>query len=197
MNQQTYESLSKTRVIEFDRELNEETEVFIRECLFILEEQSHADIKILIKSDGGCTVLALQLVDIIQSLHSRVVGIVIMANSAASAILQGCDQRLAYSSAIMKLHSIRPADTLYANFAVSEYQAEQDLDKNFIAFKKSFLEFKKRHLKLYVKSTGQTAEEVQSWFERGNNTNYLFSAKEAKKLGLIDEVVKRDFRLFD
>jgi ATP-dependent protease ClpP protease subunit len=190
------EALLPHRIIPILSDLNSALYEKVRDTLLLFNAQSKKGITLLVQCDGGPILYALWLVDLIDSLSCDVKCVVIEANSSACALLQACKQRSAYPHAWFQLHSIQPHEYAFGGLTGREYQTEYYMDRHYRDFKTSFLMNKERHLQLYLKRTGKSKKIIQQWLHRGNNSEYMISAREAMEMNIIDEILPPEFELY-
>lgn len=160
----------------FNESLDRENTRQLLEELTRLDAKSAKPIHLLINSAGGDVTEALSTWDIIRSLRSPVIGTVIgNCFSASVLILQACDVRRAMPHSTIMMHEDQ-SESVTA-MPIGELRA----DVNF--WHRSADTFRA----LIAERTGLTSAQIER-FEK--QTTY-FSAEEAMKHSLLDEVVAR------
>jgi ATP-dependent protease ClpP protease subunit len=157
--------------------------------LATLDDEKIAPITLMLHSLGGEADPTQQVQDIIEMLQSPVYGIAIGDNaSAAVDILQMCERRL-----------VRPNSRLLVHYARCSRGWVCD-DPEYFATDRSWVEesmaaLRAQRFALYERRTGLSKEELLLMFRQGEAHGNFFSADQAVKIGLADEIV-RDFKLF-
>lgn len=170
-------------------ELNEETLKKASLELMKLDFEKTAPITLMIQSDGGKVVPTHQIEDTISMLNSEVNGIVIGdAASMAVDLLQMCKRRSMLPSARILVHYIRNTQLWICD---DMDQLETDIQY----FREKLREMGERRLRLYEMRTGLSREKLKELFRQGEVHKVYFSAKQAIKLGLADDIVT-DFKFF-
>ena len=170
-------------------DLNEEMLTHTRLELLKLDFVNNEPITLIIQSGGGTVIPTYQLEDVIQGLNSPVDALV-MGDCASMAVdlLQMCRRRLMLPSARLLIHYIR-----YRQRWICDDFDQLDID--FKYFRERNEEIAMRRLDLYMKRTGLPREKITEIFRHGEIHEAYFSAQQALKLCLVDEIVT-DFKFF-
>ncbi len=172
-------ALLQERKVILEGRIDQEEAKRIRACLLYLVslEDAHAPITLsIVDSSGGDARPGLALYEVISSLGTDVCGEVRHeANSIATLVLQACTRRLAHRSASFTIHDndveIKgTVKTLRKHFSAALDAAE------------------KRQQKVYEIFAYRTRRSVEEIEEACGKTTRM-TAHEAKRFGLIDEVI--------
>jgi ATP-dependent Clp protease, protease subunit len=147
----------------------------IAQMLFLQMENKSQDIHIYINSPGGYVSSGLAIYDTMQFVHCDVATYCIgQASSMAALLLAGGTKgkRFALPNSRIMIH--QPSGGAQGTASDIKITAEE------------ILKLKKRMSKLISKHTGQPIERV----EKDSDRDYFMSADEAKKYGVVDEVVE-------
>src|SRR3989344_3058584 len=171
-----YSRLLKDRIIFLGGAINDQVaNAVIAQLLFLELQSPKEDISFYINSPGGSVTATLAIYDTMQHIKPDVATICVGLAASGGAILLGAGQkgkRYALPNADIMIHQVLGA---------AEGQAS-DIEIN----AKHILKIKDRLNKILAKHTGQALEKV----ERDTDRDFFMEADEAKKYGLIDEVVK-------
>ena len=171
-----YSRLLKDRIIFLGSQINDQVaNAIIAQLLFLELQSPKEDISFYINSPGGSVTATLAIYDTMQHIKPDVATICVGLAASGGAILLGAGQkgkRYALPNADIMIHQVLGA---------AEGQAS-DIEIN----AKHILKIKDRLNKILAKHTGQALEKV----ERDTDRDFFMEADEAKKYGLIDEVVK-------
>jgi len=149
--------------------------IIIAQLLFLESEDSKKDIDLYVNSPGGSVSAGLAIYDTIQYIKPDVRTICTgMAASMGSVILAGGTKgkRFALPNADIMIHQVS------AGFQGQASDIERNA--NYI------LRLKKRLNEMLAKHTGNSFSKV----EQDSDRDYFMTAEEAKKYGIIDEIVK-------
>jgi len=170
-----FSRLLKDRIILLGTEVNETSaNLIVAQLLFLQAEDPKKDIYFYINSPGGAVYDAMAIYDTMQYVTNDVqtVGIGVQASAAAFLLSSGTPgKRFALPNATVMIH--QPS----AGTRGKVTDMEIDL--------KEGLRLKKRLNEIMAKQTGQTVEKITADMER----DYWLSAQEAKKYGLVDDVI--------
>jgi ATP-dependent Clp protease protease subunit len=170
-----FSRLLKDRIILLGTEVNETSaNLIVAQLLFLQAEDPKKDIYFYINSPGGAVYDAMAIYDTMQYVTNDVqtVGIGVQASAAAFLLSSGTPgKRFALPNATVMIH--QPS----AGTRGKVTDMEIDL--------KEGLRLKRRLNEIMAKSTGQTVEKITADMER----DYWLSADEAKKYGLVDDVI--------
>ena len=147
----------------------------IAQMLFLQMENKSQDIHIYINSPGGYVSSGLAIYDTMQFVHCDVATYCIgQASSMAALLLAGGTKgkRFALPNSRIMIH--QPSGGAQGTASDIKITAEE------------ILKLKKRMSKLISKHTGRPVEQV----EKDSDRDYFMSADEAKKYGVVDEVVE-------
>lgn len=169
-----YSRLLKDRIIFLGTAVNEQTANVIVAQLLFLENEGVKDINFYINSPGGSVYDALAIYDTMQYLKSDIqtVGIGIQASAAAFLLSSGTKGKryLLPNSAVM-VH--QPSSGTRGRVS------DQEIDL------KESLRVKRLLEEIMAKNTGQKASMIQKDLDR----DFWMTAEEAKKYGLVDDVI--------
>ncbi len=170
-----YSRLLKERVIFLGHQIDDTVaNLVIAQLLFLESEDPNKDIQLYINSPGGSVTAGLAIYDTMQHVKPDVKTICVgMAASMGSVILAGGKKgkRLALPNADIMIHQVS------AGF--QGQASDIEINAQYI------LRFKKRLNEILSKHSGQTLAKV----EKDSDRDYFMTALEAKKYGLIDEIV--------
>ena len=150
---------------------------FIAQMLFLESENSDRDIKIYINSEGGVTYAGKAMYDTIRHVKNDVATINVgLAASAAALLLSAGTKGKRYSLPHAKamIHQTRNMGGITGTASEFEIHAQE--------MKKS----KETYAQIIAKNTGQDYEKVLNDIE----VDTWFDAKESKKYGIIDDILK-------
>ncbi len=170
-----YSRLLKERIIFLVGEVNDHVASLICAQLLFLESENPAkDISFYINSPGGVVTAGLSIYDTMQYIKPQVSTIVMgQACSMGSLLLAGGEKGKRYSLPNSRVMIHQPSGGARGQATDIEIQARE------------ILTLRKRLNEIYVKHTGQTLDAIENAVERDN----FMSPEEAKKFGLIDEVI--------
>lgn len=171
-----YSRLLKDRIIFIGTPIDSHSaNLIVAQLLFLDSENSKKDIYIYINSPGGSVYDALAIYDTMNFIKSDVQTIAIgMAASAAAILLSSGTKgkRMILPHGKVMIHQPSSA----ARGRVSDM--EIDLEES--------IRIKKQIEEIMAKNTGQPVKKVHEDMER----DYYMTAEEAKKYGLVDQIVK-------
>lgn len=147
----------------------------IAEILFLAARDPHRDIKLYINTPGGSVTAGLAIYDTIQYIDCDVSTICIgMASSMGATLLAAGakGKRFALPNSEVLLHQV--AGGITGQATEIEIGARQ------------ILKIKQKLNQILVKHTGQPLKKI----EKDTDRDFYLSAEEAKKYGIIDEVIK-------
>lgn len=171
-----YSRLLKERIIFLGSPIDDDSaNIIIAQLLFLESEDPKKDIKLYIHSPGGSVSAAMAIYDTMNHIKPDVSTICIgIAASAAAVILSSGTKgkRFALPNAEVMIHQVMGgAEGQASDIAITA---------------KHILRTKENLNKILAKNTGKSVEQV----EKDSDRDYYMSAEEAKKYGLIDEVMK-------
>ena len=177
-----------SRVLVFREEISEESIQNIRERILrmaITSSEPSTMIKLLIDCNGGACEFALILADFLCSFQIPVIGVVNGACKSSSIIvLLGCAKRLATPHSQFYLHNTlasfeyTPDETHYEQRRKTHINRSREIINQmweFIALR-----------------TGMKKKNIRQLARRGEYHEWSFSSKDAKKFGLIDDIIQPD-----
>ena len=171
-----YSRLLKERIIFLSGQINDDSaNIIIAQLLFLEAEDPKKDIYLYVNSPGGSVTSTLAMIDTMNHIKPDVATVCVgMAASGGALVLsQGAKgKRFALPNAEVMIHQ---------PLGGAEGQAT---DIGIAA--KHILKTRESLNKMLSKSTGQPLEKIEKDVER----DFYLSADEAKKYGLIDEVMK-------
>ncbi len=147
----------------------------IAQMLFLQMENKSQDINLYINSPGGSVMAGLAIYDTMQFVHCDVATYCIGQAASMAALLFTAGskgKRFALPNSRLMLH--QPWGGTEGTAADIRIQADE------------IIALKKRMAQLYAKHTGKTPEQI----ERDSDRDFYMAADEAKKYGLVDEVVE-------
>ena len=146
--------------------------------------ESGEDIKLLIDSGGGRTVPSFNLADLIMASKARVIGIVIgVCRSSAVTILQACHRRLSFPHSVFLVHSVRQE----ISFKISQTEKTVRL---LVRDRIREGRIHQRNVEeMILRRSNMPRKKLRELMRNGDLFNSDLSAREALKLGLIDEII--------
>lgn len=172
-----YSRLLKDRIIFLGEDVNEHTaNIVIAQLLYLAYEDPKKDIKLYINSPGGSVYDGLGIYDTIQLIQPDVqtIGIGLQASMGAFLLSSGAKgKRSALPNSRIMIH--QPSSGTQGKITDQEITLKEGL----------FL--KQRLNEILAKNTGQKLSKI----EKDSDRDYWMSAEEAKKYGLIDEVLDK------
>jgi ATP-dependent Clp protease protease subunit len=171
-----YSRLLKERIVFLSGAIDDDTaNIVIAQLLFLESEDPKKDIKLYIHSPGGSVSAGLAIYDTMNHIKPDVVTICVgMAASMAAVLLSSGakGKRFALPNAEVMIHQVMGgAEGQASDIAISA---------------KHILRTKENLNKILSKNSGKPVEQVEKDSDRDN----YMTADEAKKYGLIDEVMK-------
>lgn len=171
-----YSRLLKERIVFLSGPIDDDTaNLIIAQLLFLESEDPKKEISLYVNSPGGSVTAGLAIYDTMQHIKPDIRTICVgMAASMGSIILAGGTKgkRMALPNADVMIHQVS------AGF---QGQAS-DIELN----AKYILRLKQRTTDILAKHSGKKPAEV----EKDADRDYFMTAEEAKKYGLIDEIVR-------
>jgi ATP-dependent Clp protease protease subunit len=170
-----YSRLLKERIIFLGEDVNEHTaSLIVAQLLFLEAEDPKKDIKLYVNSPGGSVYAGLAIYDTMQHLKCDVAtyGMGLQASMGAFLLSSGSKgKRFLLPNATVMIH--QPSSGSQGKIS----DIEIDL--------KEGLRLKKRLTEILAKNCGKTYTEL----EKDQDRDYWMSAEEARKYGLVDEVI--------
>lgn len=170
-----YSRLLKDRIIFLGSEINEATaNLIVAQLLFLQAEDDKKDIYLYINSPGGIAYHALAVFDTMQYIKNDVqtFGIGIQASAAAVLLSSGTKgKRFILPNASVMIH--QPTSATRGKVTDMEIDLKESL------------RLKERLNQIMAANTGQKIAKIKTDMER----DFWMSAQEAKKYGLIDDVI--------
>lgn len=170
-----YSRLLKDRIIFLGDEVNETTaNLVVAQLLFLESEDPKADINLYINSPGGSVYDGLAILDTMNSVKPDVATFGVGLQASMGAVLLA-------AGAKGKRHMLPHAKTMIHQVSSGTRGKATDMEidlRETLAIKESLIE-------ILVKATGQTDKKIRDDMER----DYWMTAEEAKKYGLIDDIV--------
>ena len=178
------EYLLRKRVLLLEGEITREKAMDLRRKLLFLSSKSKEEIKIIIDTPGGEVIAALFLYEFISHLDAPVVCIINgECSSSGVVVLQGAKKRFATESSFFYLHPL--AVSFEKEPIVIDERAEERVKDKL----RGAEERQKIIYNILIKKTNRTLEEIKE------KENKVIFAREAKELGLIDEVLPDDYKI--
>jgi ATP-dependent Clp protease protease subunit len=170
-----YSRLLKERIIFLGEDVNHHTaSLIVAQMLFLEAEDPKKEIKFYINSPGGSVYDGMAIYDTMQHLKCDIAtyGMGLQASMGAFLLSSGTKgKRYLLPNATVMIH--QPSGGAQGKIS--------DIEIDF----KEGLRLKKRLTEILAKNTGKPVEQV----ERDQDRDYWMSAEEAKKYGLVDEVI--------
>lgn len=170
-----YSRLLKERIIFLGEDVNEHTaSLIVAQLLFLEAEDPKKDIKMYINSPGGQVYAGMAIYDTMQHLKCDVstYGMGLQASMGAFLLSSGAKgKRFLLPNATVMIH--QPSGGAQGKIS--------DIEIDF----KEGLRLKKKLTEILAKNCGKTLEQV----EKDQDRDYWMSAEEARKYGLVDEVI--------
>ena len=170
-----YSRLLNERVIFLGEDVNEHTaNLVVAQLLHLAYEDSKKDIKLYINSPGGSVYDGLAIYDTIQYIKPDVqtIGIGLQASMGAFLLSSGTKgKRVALPNSRIMIH--QPSSSTQGKVTDQEITLRESIY------------LKQRLNEILSKNTGQDISKI----EKDADRDYWMSAEEAKKYGLIDEVI--------
>lgn len=171
-----YSRLLKERIIFLTGQVNDEVASLIcAQLLFLEAENAKKEISFYINSPGGVVTSGLAILDTMNYIKCPVSTVVMGQAASMGSLLLCCgakSRRFALPNARVMIH--QPSGGFQGQATDIEIHA------------KEILAIKARLNQIYVEQTGQSLETIERAMERDN----FMTPEEAKKFGLIDEVIK-------
>jgi ATP-dependent Clp protease, protease subunit len=172
-----YSRLLRERIIFLGGPIDDHTaNLVIAQLLFLESEDKKADIKIYINSPGGSVTSAMAIYDTMNHVKPDVQTVCVGIAASAAAVLLSAGtkgKRFCLPNAEVMIHQVMGG---------AEGQAS---DIAIVA--KHILRTKDNLNKILAKNTGKSVTEV----EKDSDRDYYMTSDEAKKYGIIDEVVSK------
>lgn len=171
-----YSRLLKERIIFLTGQVNDDVASLIcAQLLFLEAEDAKKEISFYINSPGGVVTSGLAILDTMNYIKCPVSTVVMGQAASMGSLLLCCGakgRRFALPNARVMIH--QPSGGFQGQATDIEIHA------------KEILSIKARLNQIYVEQTGQDLDTIERAMERDN----FMTAEEAKKFGLIDEVIK-------
>ena len=152
--------------------------------LIDLNTESADPIKLIINSVGGDVDCGVDLIHTIQIIESPVVGIVVgSCKSMAITVLSACDERLATKYSQFFMHA------LSSGMRIGSHDTRKDLIERVDHAMSAAKEMERFCIELVAERSGMSVNEVRKLRSDGEKHDRLIMAREAKELGLIDNIV--------
>lgn len=170
-----YSRLLKDRIVFLGTEVTPESaNIVIAQLLHLAHEDPKKDIKLYINSPGGHIYDGLGIIDTMSYIQPDVQTIGIGLQASMGAVILSCGAK--------GKRSILPNARVMIHQPMSG--TEGQVSDQEIHLKESIL-LKKKLIQLVAKQTGKTEKQIEKDMDR----NYWMSAEEAKKYGIVDEVL--------
>ncbi len=171
-------TLLNQNVMVLEGEVDRDMRDLVRESLLLLEARGCPDVEVRITSNGGGTIISLQICDMFRRYRGKKTGVVYnFARSAAATILQACDDRVCLPHAVVLIHHV-----VMQQVSLDTLQSKRGLAQ----LKQLMLADQRALYDLLVTRTGRTLTEVRAVCRK----NADMTAQEALKFGLIDRIIK-------
>lgn len=173
-----YSRLLKERIVFLGDQVTPETaNLVVAQLIFLANEDPKKDIKFYINSPGGSVYDGLAIIDTMNYIQPEVQTIGIGLQASMGAMLLACGakgKRYLLPNARVMIH--QPS---YGTGQAKVTDQEIEL--------KEGLYLKKTLAEILAKQTGQKLEQIEKDMDR----DYWMSAEEAKKYGIVDEIIKK------
>jgi ATP-dependent Clp protease protease subunit len=171
-----YSRLLKERIVFLGGPITDDiANTVIAQLLFLASQDPKKDISLYINSPGGSVTAALAIYDTMNHVKPDVATICVGLAASGGAVLLASGQkgkRFALPNSEIMIHQVIGA----AEGQASEIEIEA----------KHILRVKEKINKILAKHTGQTLPQI----EKDTDRNFFMDAEEAKKYGIIDEILK-------
>lgn len=172
-----YSRLLKDRIIFLGDEVNEQTaNLVVAQLLFLASEDPKADINLYINSPGGSVYDGLAILDTMNLVKPDVATFGVGLQASMGAVLLA-------AGAKGKRHMLPHAKTMIHQVSSGTKGKATDMEIDL----RETLAVKQNLIDILVEATGQPAKKIREDMER----DYWMTADEAKKYGLVDDVVSR------
>jgi ATP-dependent Clp protease protease subunit len=172
-----YSRLLKERIVFLGGPINDPVaNTVIAQLLFLESEDEKKDIKLYINSVGGSVTAAMAIYDTMQYVKPAVSTICVGLAASAAAILLAAGEkgkRFVLPNSEILIHQVMGG--------VEGQATEIEISA------KHILKVKERLNRILSKHTGQPLEKI----EKDTDRDFFMDAEEAKKYGIIDEIIKR------
>ncbi len=172
-----YSRLLNDRIIFLGEDVNPHTaNLVVAQLLFLAHEDPKKDIKLYINSPGGSVYDGLAIIDTMNYISPDVQTIGIGLQASMGAMLLSCGakgKRFILPNSRVMIH--QPSSGTEGKITDQE-----------IALKEGIY-LKKRLAEIFAKNTGKSLEQVEKDMDRDN----WMSAEEAKKYGIVDEIITK------
>lgn len=172
-----YSRLLKERIIFLGGPIDDYTaNIVIAQLIFLANEDSKKDISLYINSPGGSVTSAMAIYDTMNYIKPDIQTICIGIAASAAAVLLASGKkgkRFILPNSEVMIHQVMGG---------AEGQAS---DIAIVA--KHILRTKENMNKILAKNTGKTIDQV----EKDSDRDYYMTAVEAKKYGLVDEIIEK------
>lgn len=173
-----YSRLLKERIVFLGDQVTPETaNLVVAQLIFLANEDPKKDIKFYINSPGGSVYDGLAIIDTMNYIQPDVQTIGIGLQASMGAMLLACGakgKRYLLPNARVMIHQ--------PSYGAGQAKVtDQEIEL------KEGLYLKKTLAEILAKQTGQKLEQVEKDMDR----DYWMSAEEAKKYGIVDEIIKK------
>ena len=172
-----YSSVLNDRIVFLGEDVNPHTaNLVVAQLLFLAHEDPKKDIKLYINSPGGSVYDGLAIIDTMNYIAPDVQTIGIGLQASMGAMLLSCGakgKRFILPNSRVMIH--QPSSGTEGKITDQE-----------IALREGIY-LKKRLAEIFAKNTGKSLEQVEKDMDRDN----WMSAEEAKKYGIIDEIITK------
>jgi len=172
-----YSRLLRERIIFMGGPIDDYTaNIVIAQLLFLEHEDPKKDIKLYINSPGGSVTAAMAIYDTMNHIKPNVATVCVGIAASAAAVLLAAGEkgkRFCLPNSEVMIHQVMGG---------AEGQAS---DIAIVA--KHILRTKENLNKILAKTTGKTVEQI----EKDSDRDYYMTSDEAKKYGIIDEIITK------
>jgi len=171
-----YSRLLNDRIVFLGEQVDSHTaNLVVAQLLYLAGEDPKRDIKLYINSPGGSVYDGLAIIDTMNYIQPDVQTIGIGLQASMGAMLLSCGakgKRFVLPNARIMIH--QPSSGTEGKVTDQEISLRESIY------------VKQRLIEIFAKQTGKTAKQVEHDMDRDN----WMSAEEAKKYGIIDEIIK-------
>lgn len=172
-----YSRLLKERIVFLGDQVTPETaNIVVAQLIFLANEDPKKDIKFYINSPGGSVYDGLAIIDTMNYIQPDVQTIGIGLQASMGSMLLACGakgKRFMLPNARVMIHQ--------PSYGAGQAKVtDQEIEL------KEGLYLKKKLAEIFAERTGKSLEEVEKDMDRDN----WMSAEEAKKYGIVDEIIK-------
>ena len=184
MNKELLDIMAKKRILSINGSIDNGSLAALKEKMLYMAETSENPIFVVIDSNGGNLDEVWGFCDTIPMITNVVIGLVIgKCYSAAFAILQACDLRLATPGSRFMPHHIimRPSFSLY--------ETDKKIKDKFDRLLSALRQNQKYLEKIVVRRSGLKPSVVKKVYNEGDSLEKVMNIREALDMNFVDNVV--------